>query len=238
MQCDTVFENHDFGECVWVSENIALIGYGNMGRALASGWVASGRDAGTITVVESHEPAASAARSAGFPILARPGEADVIVLAIKPKQLPGAVAALGPIPAGTVLLSIAAGCTLGSIEVAAGGDVAVVRAMPNTPAAIGRGMTGLCANSSVTEDQRALCGQLMEAVGQVVWVEDETMMDAVTAVSGSGPAYVFLLIEALAEAGRQVGLSPAVADQLATQLPAPAPMPPRPARRQTNCGVR
>ena len=131
----------------------------------------------------------------------------VIVFAVKPQQMDpvaGAVAGLaGP---NSVLLSIAAGKTIGYFQGHVGGDTAIVRSMPNTPAAVGRGITVCCANTHVTSDERALCQALLEAVGEVEWVEDEGLLDAVTAVSGGGPAYVFLLMEAMASAGEKVGL--------------------------------
>jgi pyrroline-5-carboxylate reductase len=114
-----------------------------------------------------------------------------------------------------VFLSIAAGKTIAQIAAGLGASAAVVRAMPNTPAAIGQGMTALVANAAVSEAQRALCGELMAAVGAVAWLDDERHMDAVTAISGSGPAYVFLLIECFEQAALELGLDAALAKQLA-----------------------
>jgi pyrroline-5-carboxylate reductase len=114
-----------------------------------------------------------------------------------------------------VFLSIAAGRTIAYFEQKLGGAAAVVRSMPNTPAAVGRGITVACANGHVTSGQRARCDELLAAVGEVAWVEDEALLDAVTAVSGGGPAYVFLLIECLAEAGAAEGLPPDLAMRLA-----------------------
>ncbi len=115
----------------------------------------------------------------------------------------------------TLVLSIAAGRSIASFEKHLPPGVAVVRAMPNTPAAIGRGITGAVGNAHVTATQKAACDALLRAVGEIVWVEDEALIDAVTAVSGSGPAYVFLLTECLAEAGRAAGLDASIAMQLA-----------------------
>jgi pyrroline-5-carboxylate reductase len=143
--------------------------------------------------------------------MARP---DVVVLAVKPNQI-AAVLADCRVATSAVFLSIAAGKTLSQLESGLGRGAAVVRAMPNTPAAIGRGMTGLAANLAVTPAQRALCAELLTAVGEVAWLADEAQMDAVTAVSGSGPAYVFLLVECLERAGRELGLDAALAKQLA-----------------------
>src|SRR3546814_6753795 len=113
----------------------------------------------------------------------------------------------------TVFLSIAAGKTIAAFTEPLGARAAIIRAMPNTPAAVGHGVTVLCANRNVNPDQMALSQQLLEAMGEVAWIGDETLMDAVTAVSGSGPAYVFLLIEALAEAGIKAGLPADLARQ-------------------------
>ena len=116
---------------------------------------------------------------------------------------------------GTAFLSIAAGTTIATFEAVLGAEAAVIRVMPNTPAAVGRGISVLCANARCSDRQRQVAGELLAAVGEVAWIEDEGLMDAVTAVSGSGPAYVFLLIECLAEAGVEAGLAPDLAEQLA-----------------------
>jgi pyrroline-5-carboxylate reductase len=116
---------------------------------------------------------------------------------------------------GTVFLSIAAGKTISYFTGRLGDDVAIVRGMPNTPAAVGRGISVLCANANVTEQQRLQCDALMRAVGEVAWVEDEGLIDAVTAVSGGGPAYLYLLMETLAKAGQAAGLPADLAQQLA-----------------------
>jgi len=201
---------------------ILLVGFGNMGQALVRGWLESGRAAANVRVVE---PVASARALAGeLGVVASDSvagvlenfRADVVVLAVKPGQIGNALgecaAAAG---ATTVWLSIAAGKTIASLSAELGATAAVVRAMPNTPAAIGKGMTALVANRAVTPEQRALCTELMAAVGVVAWLDDERDMDAVTAVSGSGPAYVFLLIEGLERAALDLGLAPALARQLA-----------------------
>ena len=145
-----------------------------------------------------------------------PSAPAVIVLAVKPQiiddVLPTLASAIGP---STVLLSIAAGRTLANLASHLPQGTAVVRAMPNTPASIGQGMTVACASSEVTRDQALLCDMLLEAVGDVIWMDDESLIDAATAVSGSGPAYVFLLAECLAEAGVDAGLDPELAARLA-----------------------
>lgn len=200
---------------------IVLIGFGNMGQALARGWLRNGVDPASIVVVDPSGAARAAAASIGIRVAEHvtgvalsESKIDVVVLAVKPSQLVAALAVLDA--AGVPLyLSIVAGKTIADIAGVVGPDAAVVRAMPNTPAAIGKGVTGLCANDAVTETGRTLCAELMAAVGSVEWIADEGQMDAVTAVSGSGPAYVFLLIESLAAAGRAVGLDAALAERLA-----------------------
>jgi len=168
--------------------------------------------------------------AAGFESFARSGvrlvsgpedlPADIrpalVLFAIKPQVMDAALPDYARFNApGAVFLSIAAGKSIGFFEAALGADAAVVRAMPNTPAAVGRGMTVLTANRKVSKSQRDVCGGLLAAVGETAWVEDEGLLDAVTAVSGGGPAYVFLLIECLAEAGVAAGLPADLAMQIA-----------------------
>ncbi|MGE5540014.1 MAG: pyrroline-5-carboxylate reductase [Gemmatimonas sp.] len=201
---------------------ILLVGCGKMGGALVKGWRARGIAGDRIVIVEPSEAARAAAAALGVSVLAAPPPTDparpfaAIVLAVKP-QVMGNVAPLYRALVGgdTVVLSIAAGTTTDTLRSFVGTAGAVVRAMPNTPAAVGRGMTVLFAASGTSEAQRALCGELMSAVGEVRWIADEALMDAVTAVSGSGPAYVFHLIEALAKAGVAAGLDPKLAEDLA-----------------------
>jgi pyrroline-5-carboxylate reductase len=192
-----------------------------MGQALVRGWLARGRDAASIRVVDTAPAARAAATALGIAASEQAGTAAsaaapaVVVLAVKPNQLAAALAELAPRAAGTVFLSIAAGKTLAQIEAGLGAGVGVVRAMPNTPAAIGQGITALVANPAVAPAQRALCEELLAAVGATAWLDDERDMDAVTAVSGSGPAYVFLLIECLERAAVEAGLAPELARRLA-----------------------
>jgi pyrroline-5-carboxylate reductase len=199
---------------------VLLIGFGNMGQALARGWLARGRAATAIRVVDTASGARSAAAALGLAASERvaPQSAavpDVVVIAVKPNQLATALVELAPGARGSVFLSIAAGKTLAQLEAGLGAGAAVVRAMPNTPAAIGQGISALVANSAVTPAQRALCEELLAAVGATAWLDDEGDMDAVTAVSGSGPAYVFLLIECLERAAVDAGLAPELARRLA-----------------------
>ncbi|MEC9153618.1 MAG: pyrroline-5-carboxylate reductase [Pseudomonadota bacterium] len=200
---------------------LLLIGCGKMGGAMLAGWRGSGIAAAGVTVVEP----AGAADFADATDITIFGEADtlpteldpeVIVFAVKPQQMDTVAPAYTRFAAGDcVFLSIAAGKTIGYFEEQLGTQAAVIRAMPNTPAAIGQGITVLCPNDNVSYAQSTLCQQLMQSVGEAVTVTDEGLIDAVTAVSGGGPAYVFLLIECLSAAGVAVGLPKGLAEQLA-----------------------
>jgi pyrroline-5-carboxylate reductase len=207
-------------EALSAHEKILLIGFGNMGQALVRGWLKEGHAASAIRVVDSVPAARAVATALGVEahelVRADEAPADVVVLAVKPHQLAGVLPSCAPFAArGAVVLSIAAGKTMAEIAAGLGAVSAVVRAMPNTPAAVGQGITALVANAGVSAAQRALCGELLAAVGAVAWLDDETHMDAVTAISGSGPAYVFLLIECLEQAAIDLGLKAALAKQLA-----------------------
>ncbi len=203
------------------SLSIILVGCGNMGRALLQGWAADQFQLDAITVVDPDAQAGRACDAAGVKWVAALDElvasrADVVVFAVKPQVMAKVVPQYAKRPTDTLFVSVAAGTRLATLSNWLGDEVAVVRAMPNTPAAIRQGMTVLCANERVTDEQRALCARLLEAVGEVAWLEQEGLMDAVTAVSGSGPAYVFLFIEALTKAAVSAGLSHALAQRLAT----------------------
>ena len=205
------------------SRNILLVGCGKMGGAMLRGWLARGIDSADIRVVEPFHAAAEALRSElSVPVVSAatdldPGFApDIVVFAVKPQGMDDIVPSYaGHLIADAVVLSIAAGRNIGFFEKHLGRDIAIVRTMPNTPAAVGRGITAACANDGVSADQRSVCQSLLEAIGEVVWVEDESLIDPVTAVSGSGPAYVFLMIECLARAGKAQGLPPDTAEKLA-----------------------
>lgn len=200
-------------------QSILLVGGGNMGQALLRGWLADGRKPASVRVVDPDERALSAVGSLGIKASAeRPHSfrPDVIVLAVKPHLVEGALQDYQDLADGrAALLTIAAGKTLAFYQDLLGSAAAIVRGMPNTPAAIGKGITALAANEVVGSSQRQLCESLMAAVGQVVWLEDDSLIDSVTAVSGSGPAYVFLLIECLAAAAEKVGFEKDLADRLA-----------------------
>lgn len=199
-----------------------VVGGGKMGGALLAGWLKRGIDPATITVVEPDpEIAAALASRLAVAVNSSPPDPDdmapeVVLFAVKPQVMEAVVPAyksfIGP---DTVFLSIAAGRTIGFFENHLGPAAAVVRAMPNMPAAVGRGISVLCANPNVKAGQKELCRTLLEAVGETAWIDDEALMDAVTAVSGSGPAYVFLLAECMAEAGRDAGLPGELARRLA-----------------------
>jgi pyrroline-5-carboxylate reductase len=189
-----------------------------MGTALLDGWLARGLPPPAVTVIEPcPSPPLTALAAEGLRLNAElPPDPAVAVLAVKPQAMGAALpqlAALGG--SATLFLSIAAGTSIASLEAALGAGSRVVRAMPNTPAAVGRGMTALVGNDAAGEAGLALAEALMQAVGATVRLADEADMDAVTAVSGSGPAYVFLLIEALAAAGEAEGLEPGLALGLA-----------------------
>jgi pyrroline-5-carboxylate reductase len=199
------------------SGTLVLVGAGKMGGAMLEGWLALGLDPAKIAVMEPKPAdaiAALAARGVRLNSSSIP-DASVIVIAIKPQEAAAVVPTLRPLArADTVAISIMAGPKIGFLQGALG-DLAIVRAMPNTPAAIGRGITVAVPNSRVTADQRALADTLLRAVGAVEWVSDEGLIDTVTAVSGSGPAYVFLLAESLARAGTACGLPADLAARLA-----------------------
>jgi len=188
-----------------------------MGQALVGGWLDQGFDARNILVVEPAglpgflSSVAVVPDAASIPASFHP---TVILLAVKPQVLSSVLPGFAHFTNAT-FLSIAAGKTLGFYGDILGKSAAVVRAMPNTPAAIRKGITVCVANSQVSDKARALCSSLLEAVGLVEWIDDEALMDAVTAVSGSGPAYVFLLAEVMAAAGIRAGLPEALANKLA-----------------------
>jgi pyrroline-5-carboxylate reductase len=199
---------------------IVLAGAGKMGGAMLSGWLAQGLDANRVALIEpypSDEIKALAARGVRLnPAPREFGSVAALVVAVKPQMFREAGPALKPfIAPDTLVVSIMAGITIASITEVCGGSA--VRAMPNTPAAIGRGITVAVADKNVNAAQRAVADALLRAIGAVEWTGDETLMDAVTAVSGSGPAYVFLLAEELARAGVEAGLPPELATKLARE---------------------
>jgi pyrroline-5-carboxylate reductase len=197
--------------------SIFLVGAGRMGGALLRGWLAAGFPASALSVREPRPSPEIAALLKNEAIPSEPRSVpDVLVLAVKPQIMNEALGEVAPFAgAGTTVLSIAAGRTIASIGGHFLAGTPIVRAMPNLPAEIGRGITAAYANAAVKPASRELCDALLRAAGDVAWIEDEDLIDAVTAVSGSGPAYVFYLAECLAEAGVAAGLPQDLAAQLA-----------------------
>jgi pyrroline-5-carboxylate reductase len=193
-------------------QSLALVGAGKMGGAMLKGWLAGGLAPSSVFLVDpSPSPEIeSLAKAHAFALnapSAMRGAPEVLVLAIKPQMLDTAAPELRPLAgARTLVLSIIAGKTIANLEARLPDARAFVRAMPNTPAAVGRGITGAAASPAVTPRQREIAEALLSAVGAFAWLPGEALIDAVTAVSGSGPAYVFALVEALAEAGAALGL--------------------------------
>jgi pyrroline-5-carboxylate reductase len=203
------------------ARTIVLVGCGQMGSAMLRGWL-RGDAAGRFVVIEPAGVPGELAGSAAIEWHRAPEDVaadlapEAVVFAVKPQILDSLLPAYRCwVRPETLFLSIAAGKTIARIARHLGGEAAVIRCMPNTPAAIGRAITVACPNARVRQGQRRLCEQLLAAIGDSAWVGDEALMDAVTAVSGSGPAYVFLLIEALAAAGARAGLPPELSLRLA-----------------------
>ncbi|MGM4926311.1 pyrroline-5-carboxylate reductase [Tardiphaga sp. 804_B3_N1_9] len=202
-----------------IDGHIVLAGAGKMGGAMLTGWIAGGLDPKRAIVIDpyvSDEIKALAAKGVRLnPDVKDIGAVAALVLAVKPQMFAEVGPTLRAIAGSSLVVSIMAGTTIAGIAKACGGKV--VRAMPNTPAAIGRGITVAVAASDVSPEQRGLTDALLRATGLVEWVEDESLIDAVTAVSGSGPAYVFLLAEEMARAGIAAGLPPELAMKLARE---------------------
>jgi pyrroline-5-carboxylate reductase len=200
---------------------ILFVGGGNMATALIGGLLAQGLAARDLEVVDISPEVRSRLAGRGVRAVADlsacSGAFDVIVLAVKPQQIAPICKAVGPMAGGALIVSIAAGIRTGDLVRWLGGHRRLVRAMPNTPALIGAGITGLYAASEVTDADRGRAHRILGAVGSVLWFEREALLDVVTAVSGSGPAYVFYFIEALEEAGRSLGIEPAAARRLAIE---------------------
>ena len=203
-------------------EKLAILGGGNMGRALIGGLLQQGTRPEAISVGEAYEPArATLAKDLGVTATADNAAAvagaTIVVLAVKPQDAGAVLAPLAPVLQKTrpLLISVCAGLKIAALESWAGGGIAVVRTMPNRPAFVGAGATGLFALPSVGATDRARAQAVMRATGEVVWVNEESHIDAVTALSGSGPAYFFYLAELMAQAGADLGLEPEVARRLA-----------------------
>ena len=202
-------------------DSLLLVGCGKMGTALLAGWIAQGLAPSDAFVVEADVSAHDRIRALGVNVV---GSSDdlpnrfapsTIILAVKPQSMDAVVPSYARFAATALTISIAAGKPIAYYERLLGAASAIVRVMPNTPAAVGRGMSVCVANSAANATQRAHAASLMEAVGDVAWIDDESLMDAVTALSGSGPAYVFLMVECMATAGIAAGLAPDLAMRLA-----------------------
>ncbi len=206
-----------------LKEQLFLVGAGKMGGALLEGWVDQGVNPLQVSVLDPGLASGAGAliqerQITLNPDLAEQAHAEIVVLAIKPQIVDEVLPTLLPlIHPQVVVLSIVAGCSLAVIAGHLGADTAIIRAMPNTPAAVGRGMSVAVANRHVSAGQRQLADMLLGAVGEVEWIDDEALMDAVTALSGSGPAYVFHLTECMARAGEELGLEAGQAMSLARQ---------------------
>ncbi|GMG82535.1 pyrroline-5-carboxylate reductase [Paralimibaculum aggregatum] len=199
---------------------VLLLGCGRMGGAMLAGWLAGGLRPGQVQVIEPHPSDWLGARAAEGLAL-NPGaleQPDVAVLAVKPQMMAEAAPGLAAFGGGgTLMLSVAAGTPIARFEAMFGPGTPIIRAMPNTPAAIGRGISAYTGNAAATETHHATADILLRAVGKAVRLEGEHQMDAVTGLSGSGPAYVFHLIEAMAAAGEAQGLAPDLAMTLARE---------------------
>ncbi len=197
-------------------KGLVLLGCGKMGGAMLQGWLSGGLPAASVWVIDPHP--SDWLKGTGVHINSDdlPAAPGIVLIAVKPQMMGEALPALKAMGNGTTLfISVAAGTPISAFEAALGDASPIIRAMPNTPAAVGRGITAIIGNGHASSGQMDLAEMLLRAVGQVVRLEDEDQMDAVTGVSGSGPAYVFHMIECLAKAGEAEGLSPELAMQLA-----------------------
>ncbi|HLW29174.1 MAG TPA: pyrroline-5-carboxylate reductase [Kiloniellales bacterium] len=208
---------------------LLFLGCGKMGGAILAGLLARGVAPEQLHIIEPNREAVATFVQRGVhhhgshESLPEDFSPALILLAVKPQVMEEALPAVGRLASPeTVYVSVAAGKTIPWFAERLGPTARVVRAMPNTPAAVGRGMTVLVAGEAVTSEQRQLAADLMEAVGEIAWVEDETLLDPVTALSGGGPAYVFLMIECLAKAGEEAGLPADLARRLASETVAGA----------------
>ena len=200
------------------NRGIVIVGCGKMGSALLAGWLNRGLSLAATWVIDPNPSDwLSGLAGKGLHLNAPlPSEPAVVLIAVKPQMMGAALPQIAEFSGGDVLiLTVAAGTTLSTYEKVFGTSARIVRSMPNTPAAVGRGITAIIGNQATTDSDLAMAEDLLSAVGQVVRLDGEDQMDAVTAVSGSGPAYVFHLIEALAAAGEALGLPEALAMTLA-----------------------
>jgi pyrroline-5-carboxylate reductase len=200
---------------------LVLVGAGKMGGAMLEGWLKAGADPQKIVALDPNPPAEVLAVLNKHNIRHNPAvgsitDAEVVLIAVKPQVMDAVLQPLGSLAASKPLvLSVVAGKTIAKLAEYFGADASVIRTMPNTPAAVGRGITAMVGNAQVTAQQLALAEQLLSTIGEVVRVDTEEQIDWVTGVSGSGPAYVFFLTECLAAAGESLGLAPQLAEKLA-----------------------
>lgn len=197
------------------THGLVLLGCGKMGSAMLQGWIKQGVQASSVWVKDPNPN--EWLQGAGVHLNASlPDHPAIVLIAVKPQMMVEALPSLAKLGNGsTLFVSVAAGVNIAFYEQVLGGQTPIVRAMPNTPAAVSRGITAMCGNSQATADHLALATALLGAVGQVVQLDGEHQMDAVTGLSGSGPAYVFHMIEAMAQAGEAAGLAPELAMTLA-----------------------
>jgi pyrroline-5-carboxylate reductase len=212
------------------AQPLLLVGAGKMGGAMLDRWLARGLDPGDVTILDPYLEGDRWAECAklGIATARTVSEASdrsykIMVLAVKPQSMAEALKQVPTLTAGdTTIVSIAAGIRLATLEAGFPTGQAIVRAMPNTPAQVGMSMTVAVPNARVTTEKRSVVDFLLSSIGKLAWVDDEALIDAVTAVSGSGPAYIFLLAECLADAAREAGLPGALSDLLARQTVAGA----------------
>jgi pyrroline-5-carboxylate reductase len=201
--------------------SLVLVGAGKMGGALLEGWLRRGMPGAAVSILDPKPSEAMLALGPAHGVTVNPDAGalappEVLLLAIKPQMLDEAAAVLARLAgSGTLVISVMAGKTIANMRERMPQARALVRCIPNTPAAVGRGITVCHASPEVSGAQRDLADTLLQAVGRVEWVDDEALIDAATAVSGSGPAYVFYLAECMAQAGVAVGLEPGLAERLA-----------------------
>lgn len=197
------------------ARGLVLLGCGKMGSAMLAGWLDQGLPPSSVWVIDP-KPSDWLVEQGVHLNAGLPGDPAIVLIAVKPQMMGEALPALRPLAKGqTLFISVAAGTPIAAYEAALGDNSAIIRSMPNTPAAVGRGITALIGNAQTSETDLALAEGLLSAVGQTVRLDSESQMDAVTGVSGSGPAYVFHLIETLAAAGEAQGLSAELAMTLA-----------------------
>lgn len=197
--------------------NVLFIGYGRMGSAIGEAWLATGL-INTLSAIDPYQPPGLRATLYADLHAVAAQSFDLIVIAVKPDKVCSVAASLpDAVCKDAVVISVAAGITCEALDQALGRRCPVIRAMPNTPVLVNAGCTGLYADARLDDVRRALVSQLFDSVGRSYWLEQESLLDAVTAISGSGPAYYHLFSEALAQAGVLLGLDPALAQALASQ---------------------